>query len=98
MSNPPYVSWSHRHRLPTDVVEHEPKEALFADQGGRTVIGRIADEARSWLKPGGSLVLEIGEDQGDEVRRALAGFGYRDISIGKDLNDRDRIAIALWTG
>lgn len=95
VSNPPYVAWGHRHRLPPDVVEHEPPQALFAPEGGRTVLGRIAAQARDWLRPQGHLVLEIGEDQGAEVFALLAAAGYRDVEVRPDLNGRDRIAIAV---
>jgi release factor glutamine methyltransferase len=92
VSNPPYVAWSYRHRLPPEVVEHEPPEALFAPGEGRTVIGSIVRGAVRWLRPGGWLVLEIAEDQGPDVFELLEETGYSDVAIRKDLNDRDRIA------
>lgn len=93
VSNPPYVAWSMRHRLPRDVVEHEPSEALFAGDEGRTVIGRVATEAREWLKPRGWLVLEIGEDQGPPVKELLQGLDYQEVAIDSDLAQRDRLAL-----
>lgn len=98
VSNPPYVDPDERSILPRDVVDHEPAEALFAPERGTAVIERIADEARTWLRRDGWLVLEIGETQGEGVRKILAERGYVDVAIEQDLAGRDRIAEARWPG
>jgi release factor glutamine methyltransferase len=43
---------------------------------------------------GGWLVLEIGYQQGDAVRKVLSEANLADIEIRKDLAGRDRIALA----
>lgn len=93
VGNPPYVDTAERDRLPADVADHEPPEALFAPERGTSVIERIARGAPEWLKPGGWLVLEIGETQGPEVVRILVEGGYADVSVEPDLTGRDRIAL-----
>jgi release factor glutamine methyltransferase len=97
VSNPPYVDTAERGLLPRDVVDHEPAGALFAPGTGTSVVERIAAEAPLWLRPGGWLVLEIGETQGGEVRGILSRRGFDDVSIGPDLAGRDRIAEGRWT-
>lgn len=92
VSNPPYVSFDEAEVLPADVIDHEPHDALFSGPDGLGVIRRIIGEARSWLKPGGWLVLEIGETQGEAVESLLGDNGYRDVAIAPDLAGRDRIA------
>jgi len=92
VSNPPYVSFSERHILPADVLEHEPPEALFAGEDGLQMIEKVAGEALRWLRRGGWLVLEIGERQGLGVRRLLEEKGYDEVSILPDLAGRHRIA------
>jgi release factor glutamine methyltransferase len=92
VSNPPYVATTERDLFAADVIEHEPHEALFAGDGGLDVIRRLVDEALAWLRPGGWLVLEIGERQGDEVRELLGGCAYGEVGIHPDLAGRNRIA------
>lgn len=98
VSNPPYVDPGERASLPRDVVDHEPSEALFAPREGTSVIARIAAEVRSWLRPGGWLVLEIGETQGDAVGEILRTSGFAGVEIAPDLAGRDRIAEGRWPG
>lgn len=88
-SNPPYVRTDEVAALPAD-VRVDPIEALV---GGPELITAIADGARAALRPGGVLVLEIGETQGDEVRAILAQR-FADVRIERDLAGRDRIAVA----
>jgi release factor glutamine methyltransferase len=94
VSNPPYVAPEERALLPRDVREHEPEEALIAPDHALSVIERLAEEARSWLRDGGWLVSEIGETLGPRVTSLLAGLGYEDVSVRPDLAGRDRIASA----
>lgn len=88
-SNPPYVREDEVAALPADVLA-DPIDALV---GGPEVIAAIADGAREVLRPGGALVLEIGETQGDEVRTLLAER-FATVRIERDLAGRDRVAVA----
>jgi release factor glutamine methyltransferase len=92
VSNPPYVAYEERDSLPSDVRDHEPEVALFSPGEGVAVIARLAEEARSWLQPGGHLVLEIAPMRVDEVTDALAA--YEDVMIQPDLTGRARVAVA----
>ncbi len=92
VSNPPYVPAGHETLLAPDVVRHEPQEALFAGPDGLEVLRRVAGEARTWLRDGGWVVLEIGYDQATNVTTLMADFGYHSIAVESDLAGRDRIA------
>ncbi len=76
VSNPPYVRAGTE--LPPD-VRAEPPIALFAGPDGTDVLERIVSGAPAWMKPGGAIVLEIGDGSqasmvtGGEVRMDLAG-------------------------
>ena len=96
VSNPPYVADTDVHLLGDDVRDHEPHEALFAGIEGLLVVESIADEARSWLRPGGWLVLEIGYDQAAKVADVLTRLGYEEVSVSQDLAGKDRIVEARW--
>jgi release factor glutamine methyltransferase len=92
VSNPPYIDSSESWEVDREVLEHEPHEALFADEHGLGVIAKLAKEAQTWLKPGGWLVLEIGNRQADSARALLAAEGYECLCILQDLSGNDRIA------
>lgn len=72
VSNPPYVDPAEKERLSPEVVEYEPPAALFASDCGRSVIARLL-AAASGLRPGTPLVIEIGYDQSEWLRSAVAG-------------------------
>jgi release factor glutamine methyltransferase len=87
VSNPPYVTLAEYEDLPAE-VRAEPYEALV---GGTDVHRRLAEESPAWLRPGGWLVMEIGAEQGDEIRRMLEEAFAR-VEVLPDLAGRDRVA------
>jgi release factor glutamine methyltransferase len=73
VSNPPYVDPAERASLPRDVREFEPPEALFAPAGERDHWAlRLAREAPARLLAGGVCLVELGHDQAEALRPALA--------------------------
>ena len=93
VSNPPYVAVGSPD-LDAAVGEWEPAGALFAGADGLDDIRLLAAGAPDRLRPGGTLVLEIGADQGRAVDEVLRRAGLVDVEIRKDLSDRDRVALA----
>ncbi|QDU74394.1 Release factor glutamine methyltransferase [Bremerella volcania] len=95
VSNPPYIAQSERPLMDAHVIEHEPHGALFADEEGTSVLRRILEEAASFLKPGGWLLLEFSPMVAKRVAKIAEETGfYERISIGKDLAKLDRYLIA----
>lgn len=94
VSNPPYVATSRREILPIDVREHEPEKALYGGGDGMLVTTRIAQEAPTWLKPGGWLALEMSVEQQQDMMTLLTGLDYRNIVIGIDLAEWPRLVVA----
>ncbi|MEY3617545.1 MAG: protein methyltransferase HemK [Actinomycetota bacterium] len=92
VSNPPYIDVDDS-EVQESVREWEPASALFSHEGGLADIATIVDEAPHWLRPGGSLVLEIGHRQGDDVSRMLNDAGFVDVVVLPDLAGRPRVAI-----
>jgi release factor glutamine methyltransferase len=86
VSNPPYVSREEYDALPPE-VRAEPYEALV---GGTDVHRRLAEYAPGWLRAGGWLVMEIGDEQAEEVRDLLAGR-FESVDVLPDLAGRDRV-------
>jgi release factor glutamine methyltransferase len=93
VSNPPYVSRHDWDGLPPEIREFEPRRALLAGESGLELIQRLIRQARTFLKPGGYLIFEIGDGQRDDV---LARFGRRwtEIETAWDLAGKPRVITA----
>jgi release factor glutamine methyltransferase len=89
-ANPPYVPPARRDGLPRDVLA-DPDDAVF---GTPDLYRRLFDDARSWVRPGATVVVEIDDEAGTEVRTAAEAAGFADVTIHADLNDRDRVVSA----
>ena len=72
LSNPPYVTTAELEKLPRDVRDHEPREALVAGPRGTEVIERLVPQAAERLNPGGRLLIEISPMIHDAVLALLA--------------------------
>ena len=56
---------------------------------------RILEKVNDFLKPDGTLMMEIGYAQGKAIRELLEQTGiFKTIAIEKDFANNDRIAIA----
>jgi release factor glutamine methyltransferase len=74
--NAPYVPTAELALLPPEAREHEPRLALDGGRDGLDVQRRVAAEALRWLAPGGSVLIETGEDQGPLTAQALSSNGF----------------------
>ncbi|MCU0261223.1 MAG: hypothetical protein MUE78_09410 [Ilumatobacteraceae bacterium] len=92
VSNPPYVA-DESPDLEPAVREWEPSVALFGGRDGLDAVRVLAGGALEHLRPGGSLVLEVGADQGPAVLELLASGGLVDVAVLPDLTGRDRVAV-----
>lgn len=68
VSNPPYVSLEEMAGLP-DEYSYEPALGLEAGEDGMDVVARILCTAGNYLKPGGIIVIEVGESMDYLLRR-----------------------------
>ncbi len=91
VSNPPYVCSNDPH---LKALRHEPQRALIAGVDGLAAIGAIANDAGSFLKPEGLLIVEHGHDQGRRVRELLAKNRFQAIETHKDLAGLERVTTA----
>jgi release factor glutamine methyltransferase len=86
----PYVPTEELPFLPRDVLANEPRPALDGGPRGTTVLVRAAEAAARWLRPGGSVLLELGGDQAGEVATALEKVGLSGIRVHTDGDEQDR--------
>ena len=96
VSNPPYIGQSEllAASMMPEVRDYEPKVALDGGRDGLTVIEKLLWQAGRKLKPNGSLLVEIGFDQGNAVRQlAKTYFSKANVQIKKDLAGLDRLLI-----
>jgi release factor glutamine methyltransferase len=82
VSNPPYIAEGDAHLA---ALVHEPIEALTAGPDGLDDIRQIVKDARTYLRPGGWLLLEHGHDQHEAVAALLHEAGYAHVSARFDL-------------
>lgn len=93
VSNPPYVADAEFESLSAEVLQ-EPKIALAGGKDGMMVITRILANARSYLVPGGRLLMEIGAGQAERVKVLASRSGFQNVHFYKDMDGIDRIVDA----
>ena len=91
-SNPPYVPDADPD---LEHLGHEPQMALVSGADGLDAIRRISVEAKSVVKQGGTLLLEHGDSQQQEIARIMAADGWSEISHVNDLAGKPRVTIAM---
>ena len=91
VSNPPYIPTKTIETLMEEVRDHEPKMALDGMEDGLHFYRRLAEESPAYLKPEGWLMLEIGAEQGEDVKNLLKEAGFCNVTVKKDLAGLDRV-------
>lgn len=92
VSNPPYIRESEKLLMLPNVLEYEPGNALFVPDSDPLVFYRsIAAFAIKNLAENGKLFLEINENLGHEMKNMLVDFGFCNIEIRKDINEKNRM-------
>jgi release factor glutamine methyltransferase len=94
VSNPPYIASGDLARLPKEVREFEPVQALVAGEDGLNFYRRIVGNARRFLLPTGFLCLELGDGQCPAVSRLCAENGWTMEDVVKDLQGKERVMVA----
>ena len=89
--NAPYVPTDAIALMPPEARDHEARLALDGGDDGVAVHRRVAAGVRSWLSPGGVLLIETSERQAPLTVAALASAG-----LGTEvLRDDDRDATVV---
>ena len=89
VSNPPYVRDDET--LPPDVADWEPAMALRGGSDGLDGARQILADAPRWLRPGGSVLLELSPDQMDAAAAVSRASGLVVDTVHPDLTGRHRV-------
>lgn len=93
VANLPYIAAEAIPALSRE-VQHDPKMALDGGPAGLDLIDRMVASAKSHLKPGGLVALEIGHDQADAVAALFEREKYQDIRRKSDYQGVSRFSFA----
>jgi release factor glutamine methyltransferase len=91
VSNPPYIPTGDIEELMEEVRLFDPRMALDGREDGLYFYRKIVAESPSYLKEGGTLLFEIGHDQGEAVAELMRAAGYCEVMVCKDLAGLDRV-------
>ncbi|AMM14975.1 protein-(glutamine-N5) methyltransferase, release factor-specific [Burkholderia sp. PAMC 28687] len=89
VSNPPYIAQNDPHLAEGD-LRFEPRAALTDEADGLSAIRTIIQTAPFFLAANGSLWLEHGYDQAEDVRALLTARGFSDVRSEYDLAGIER--------
>ncbi len=92
VSNPPYVRELEKSTMEANVLNYEPRLALFVPDNDPLLFYRaLADLGKATLAPGGVIYAEINEYLGKETASLFKERGYRDTEILRDAFGKERM-------
>ena len=91
LANPPYIRQSVMADLQREVL-FEPTAALCGGADGLDFYRAILLQWCTLLRPSGSILFEIGYDQGAEIKALAAQNGFS-CTVKRDLGGNDRVAV-----
>jgi len=96
VSNPPYLTSDEMEEL-SEFVKKEPKLALEGGEDGLLLYRNIYENAKKFLNNGGSILVEIGCGQAQDVVNIIKLHKeYTDIQVIKDINYKDRVILCRF--
>ncbi len=94
IANPPYIARQELVNLPQD-VGHEPQNALDGGMDGLMFYRRIVAECKSYLKDGGYIAFEFGDNQQQGIEKIIGNSQlFEKPFFSSDLNGIVRFVIA----
>lgn len=97
VSNPPYIPRTDLETLERGVADFEPHMALLDDDSdGLGTSRKLANQARSILKPGGKLAIECGADRLSIAQQSLEALGYSGFRVIRDYGRNERVLCATF--
>ncbi len=96
IANPPYIPQCTYEELPLEVKNFEPKCALFGGEDGLDHIKEIIQNAPSYLKEKGLLLVENHFDQGERVKQLFLKNRFTEVNVLKDFAGIGRFTIGRY--
>ncbi len=94
ISNPPYICRKEAALMESNVLDHEPHEALFVpDEEPLLFYEAIGKYAQQGLKQNGLLAFEINPLYANQLSNTLSDQGFHDISIVNDSFGKQRFIL-----
>ena len=91
VSNPPYIGVDED--LPPVVADWEPPVALWSGPAGDEAVQQVIAGAAEWLRPGGTVVVEVASHRAQQSAGIAAAAGFVDVRVERDLAGLDRVVI-----
>lgn len=97
VSNPPYIKQSEAAEMERHVTEWEPHTALFVPDEDPLLFYRAIAEIgmTTALLPGGHIYVEINQALGAETVALFESYGYKEVTLRKDIYGNDRMIKCL---
>jgi len=96
ISNPPYIPRKVYEKLPSSVMDFEPKKALYGGEDGLYHIKQIISDAPKFLVKGGWLILENHFDQSKKIQNLLQENGFDSLKTINDMFGIGRFTIGRY--
>jgi len=95
VANLPYVPRAEWERLPREIKAFEPPGALLGGEDGLDLIRPLIRQAPQYVRAGGWVLLEVGDQQAPRVAALMEETGaYDRIETTKDFSGRERVVRA----
>lgn len=92
LSNPPYIAHAEAELMSGTVLNHEPHNALFAEEEGLYFYRKLAEDLPALMNKPFLIAVEIGYLQGPAVHKLFEeAFPDALVETVKDINGKDRI-------
>lgn len=97
ISNPPYIKESEKDIMDQNVLQNEPKEALFGGEDGIGFYRKFAKQVRQHLNPKGEFYLEYGFSEKSQLQELFAKeLPDFTIEFKNDLAGKPRMVNGKW--
>ena len=95
VANLPYVPQAEWEQLPREIKAFEPPDALLGGEDGLDLIRDLIRQAQQYVKGGGWVLLEVGDQQAFRVAALVEATGaYDRIETLKDFSGMERVVRA----
>ena len=85
VANLPYIPDGEKDKLQPEVAKYDPALALFGGADGLDLVRKLLKQTEGKLKPGASILLEIGSEQGEMLKSEAANYPWLEFTgIHKD--------------